>query len=107
MGLGSRKLIIGVDRLDYSKGIPERMESFERFLVGNPDYRGRVTYLQIAPTSRSEVPEYATISRAVTRPWGGSTAHSGSPAGFRSTTSPAVIRATFSRVSTGWPRSGS
>jgi trehalose 6-phosphate synthase len=64
-GLGSRKLIIGVDRLDYSKGIPERMESFERFLIGNPDYRGRVTYLQIAPTSRSEVPEYATISRAV------------------------------------------
>ena len=64
-GLGSRQLIIGVDRLDYSKGIPERMESFERFLVSNPDQRGRVTYLQIAPTSRSEVPEYATLSRAV------------------------------------------
>ncbi|KAB0269615.1 alpha,alpha-trehalose-phosphate synthase (UDP-forming), partial [Microvirga brassicacearum] len=63
--LGSRQLIIGVDRLDYSKGIPERMESFERFLVSNPDQRGRVTYLQIAPTSRSEVPEYATLSRAV------------------------------------------
>ena len=64
-GLGSRQLIIGVDRLDYSKGIPERMESFERFLISNPDQRGRVTYLQIAPTSRSEVPEYATLSRAV------------------------------------------
>lgn len=64
-GLGSRQLIIGVDRLDYSKGIPERMESFERFLVGNPDQRGRVTYLQITPTSRSEVPEYATLSRVV------------------------------------------
>jgi trehalose 6-phosphate synthase len=64
-GLGSRQLIIGVDRLDYSKGIPERMEAFERFLVSHPDQRGRVTYLQIAPTSRSEVPEYATLSRAV------------------------------------------
>ena len=64
-GLGSRRLIIGVDRLDYSKGIPERMESFERFLVGNPDQRGQVTYLQITPTSRSEVPEYATLSREV------------------------------------------
>lgn len=64
-GLGTRQLIIGVDRLDYSKGIPERMESFERFLVGNPDQRGRVTYLQITPTSRSEVPEYATLSRVV------------------------------------------
>ena len=62
---GSRTLIIGVDRLDYSKGIPERMEAFERFLVSHPDQRGRVTYLQIAPTSRSEVPEYATLSRDV------------------------------------------
>ena len=64
-GLGSRKLIIGVDRLDYSKGIPERMAAYERFLLDNLDQRGRVTYLQIAPTSRSEVPEYAAVSRAV------------------------------------------
>jgi trehalose 6-phosphate synthase len=64
-GLGSRKLIIGVDRLDYSKGIPQRMEAYERFLLNNPDQRGHVTYLQIAPTSRSEVPEYETLSRAV------------------------------------------
>jgi trehalose 6-phosphate synthase len=64
-GLGSRRLIIGVDRLDYSKGIRERMEAYERFLVSNPDERGHVTYLQIAPTSRSEVPEYGTLSRAV------------------------------------------
>jgi trehalose 6-phosphate synthase len=63
--LGSRRLIIGIDRLDYSKGIPERMESFERFLIGNPDQRGQVTYLQVTPVSRSEVPEYATLSRVV------------------------------------------
>ena len=64
-GLGLARLIIGVDRLDYSKGIPERMEAFERFLVSNPDQRGRVTYLQVAPKSRSEVPEYAMLSRTV------------------------------------------
>jgi trehalose 6-phosphate synthase len=64
-GLGSRKLIIGVDRLDYSKGIPQRMEAYERFLVNNTGQRGHVTYLQIAPTSRSEVPEYEMVSRAV------------------------------------------
>jgi trehalose 6-phosphate synthase len=64
-GLGSCKLIIGVDRLDYSKGIREKMEAYERFLVNQPDQRGRVSYLQIAPTSRSEVPEYGTLSRAV------------------------------------------
>jgi trehalose 6-phosphate synthase len=64
-GLGYRKLVIGVDRLDYSKGIPERMSAYERFLQDNADQRGRVTYLQIAPTSRSEVPEYAALSRTV------------------------------------------
>jgi trehalose 6-phosphate synthase len=64
-GLASRALIIGVDRLDYSKGIPERMEAFERFLVSNPDQRGRVTYLQIAPKSRTDLPEYASLSRVV------------------------------------------
>jgi trehalose 6-phosphate synthase len=64
-GLRSRKLIIGVDRLDYSKGIPQRMEAYKRFLLNNPDQRGHVTYLQIAPTSRSEVPEYETLSRVV------------------------------------------
>src|SRR5258708_12981957 len=41
------------------------MEAYERFLINNPDQRGRVTYLQIAPTSRSEVPEYGALSRAV------------------------------------------
>ncbi len=64
-GLGLRKLIIGVDRLDYSKGIPHRMEAYERFLLNCPDQRGHVTYLQIAPTTRSEVPEYETLSRVV------------------------------------------
>lgn len=63
--LGSRSLVMSVDRLDYSKGIPERMEAFERFLLANPDQRNRVTFLQIAPVSRSEVPEYAMLSRQV------------------------------------------
>ena len=91
-GLGSRQLIIGVDRLDYSKGIPERMESFERFLVSNPDQRGRVTYLQIAPTSRSEVPEYATLSRAVNDTLGRINGSLGEPGWVPSTTLPAAIR---------------
>lgn len=41
------------------------MEAYERFLLDNPKERGRVTYLQIAPTSRSEVPEYETLSGVV------------------------------------------
>jgi trehalose 6-phosphate synthase len=47
-------MIIGVDRLDYSKGIALRMEAFDRFLSAHPHWRGKVTYLQIAPKSRSE-----------------------------------------------------
>jgi trehalose 6-phosphate synthase len=58
-------IIIGVDRLDYSKGLTLRLEAFERFLVANPQCRGKVTYMQIAPKSRSDVPEYAEMERAI------------------------------------------
>jgi trehalose 6-phosphate synthase len=63
--LSGRAMIIGVDRLDYSKGIPERMNAFERFLTNFPDWRGKVTYLQITPRSRTDIPEYAGIERLV------------------------------------------
>jgi trehalose 6-phosphate synthase len=59
--LNNRNLMIGVDRLDYSKGIPERFRSFERFLELYPAHRGQVSMMQIAPLSRSEVPEYKAI----------------------------------------------
>jgi len=63
--LSGRAMIIGVDRLDYTKGIPERMNAFERFLTNFPDWRGKVTYLQIAPRSRTGIPEYADIALLV------------------------------------------
>ncbi|MGN6572670.1 MAG: alpha,alpha-trehalose-phosphate synthase (UDP-forming) [Pseudolabrys sp.] len=63
--LSGRAMIIGVDRLDYSKGIPERLNAFERFLANFPDWRGKVTYLQITPRSRTGIPEYADIGRVV------------------------------------------
>lgn len=56
-----RRLIIGVDRLDYSKGLEERFEGFERFLAGNPDLRREVLMLQIAPVSREAVAAYQEI----------------------------------------------
>ncbi len=59
--LANRSLMIGVDRLDYSKGIPERFRSLERFLETYPAHRGQVSMMQIAPLSRSEVPEYKAI----------------------------------------------
>ncbi len=63
--LSGRAMIIGVDRLDYSKGIPERMNAFERFLKVYPDWHNQVTYLQITPRSRSDIAEYADIARVV------------------------------------------
>src|SRR5205085_7385590 len=55
--LADRTLIIGVDRLDYSKGLTLRLEAFERFLENYPEWRNHVTYLQITPKSRSTIQE--------------------------------------------------
>lgn len=60
-----RDLIIGVDRLDYSKGITNRIEAFEHFVQNNPEYKSKVTFLQVTPKSRSEVPEYAEMQSMV------------------------------------------
>ena len=56
-----KKMIIGVDRLDYSKGLEERFQGYRRFLEENDDWRGRVSFLQIAPPSREEVHTYEAI----------------------------------------------
>ncbi len=59
--LGNRKLILGVDRLDYSKGIPERLIAFELLLERYPAWRGQVSFVQISVPSRADVPEYAEL----------------------------------------------
>ena len=56
-----RHLIVGVDRLDYSKGLEERFLGFEHFLAQNPDLRREVLMLQIAPVSREAVEAYQEI----------------------------------------------
>ena len=60
-----RKLIIGVDRLDYSKGIPERLRAYETLLQNYPEQRRQVTLVQISAPSREDVPEYAEIRSQV------------------------------------------
>ena len=55
------ELILSVDRLDYSKGLPRRFAAFERFLEMFPDHQGQVTFLQIAPPSRSDIEAYREI----------------------------------------------
>jgi trehalose 6-phosphate synthase len=65
VSLENRRLVIGVDRLDYSKGLIQRMEAFERFYAMHPEWQGQATYLQIAPKSRSGIPEYHELEQAV------------------------------------------
>jgi trehalose 6-phosphate synthase len=56
-----RDMIIGVDRLDYSKGLQERFLGYERFLAAHPEQHGEVFLLQIAPPSRGDVQSYQEI----------------------------------------------
>ena len=60
------KLVLGIDRLDYSKGIPQRIRAFEAFLEANPEWRGRVVLLQITPRTRAGIREYEDIEAEVT-----------------------------------------
>lgn len=52
---------IGVDRLDYSKGIPEKLKAIDLFFKKNQKYRGKLSFIQIAVPSRSQVDEYKKI----------------------------------------------
>jgi trehalose 6-phosphate synthase len=62
-GLLGRRLMVGVDRLDYSKGLVQRFRAYERFLETHPENFNRVTFLQIAPLSRTDVRAYSEIRR--------------------------------------------
>lgn len=63
--IGVERLVLGVDRLDYTKGLLLRLDAFERFLETNPDLHGRVTLLQVATPSRTGVPAYDQLKRDV------------------------------------------
>jgi trehalose 6-phosphate synthase len=60
-----RVLLIGVDRLDYSKGLPARFDAYSYLLEHYPQARGRTVLMQIAPPSRPDVPEYREIRRTL------------------------------------------
>jgi trehalose 6-phosphate synthase len=60
--LGDQRLILGVDRLDYSKGLPQRVEAYEKLLANNARLRRSVHMLQVAPPSRDSIKEYQETS---------------------------------------------
>ncbi len=63
--LADVSVAIGVDRLDYTKGIVQRLEGLERLWERKPQWRGELTYVQIASESRSRIPAYREVQRAV------------------------------------------
>lgn len=63
--LHDRLLGIGLERLDYTKGIPERLRGFDDLLERHPEWRGRVVFAQVAVPSRSQLQEYRKIEAEV------------------------------------------
>jgi trehalose 6-phosphate synthase/phosphatase len=63
--IGTENIVIGIDRLDYTKGILSRLRAFEQFLEENPDLHGSVSFYQIATPSRTEVESYQQLKREV------------------------------------------
>ena len=61
--LMNRSLIIGVDRLDYTKGLPQRFAGYAQLLARFKAHHGKVTYLQVAPVSRGDVAQYRSLRR--------------------------------------------
>ena len=62
---GGRKILVGIDRLDYTKGLPRRLKAVERFLECHPDQADAIRYIQVAIPSRGEVDSYQKFKRQV------------------------------------------
>ena len=58
---GNARIILSVDRMDYTKGIPQRLRAFDYFLEKNPEYRGEVTLIIIAVPSRTKIDKYEEL----------------------------------------------
>jgi trehalose 6-phosphate synthase/phosphatase len=62
-----RKLVLGIDRLDYTKGLPHKLEAFRTLLRRHPDMQGRVTLIQVVVPSREDIPRYQEHKTQVDR----------------------------------------
>ena len=65
--LPNRQLLLGVDRLDYTKGIPQRLRAFEYALENHPELRERVTLIQVVVPSRAAIPRYEELKKEIER----------------------------------------
>ncbi len=65
LGIEVEFLGVGVERIDYTKGLPERFAAIHRFFDQHPEYRGRLTFVQLASPSRSRIPRYRLLEEEV------------------------------------------
>ena len=65
LGIAPEFLGIGVERMDYTKGLPERFRALQRFFERYPEYRERLTFVQLAAPSRSRIPRYRALEEEV------------------------------------------
>ena len=63
--IGDQKLMLSIDRLDYSKGIPERLRAFELFLEQTEEYNGKVSFLMVVVHYRDQVPKYKQLKEEI------------------------------------------
>ncbi len=66
-GIKGEQIILGVDRLDYTKGIPERLSAFRHLIQHYPELRGRITLVQVVVPSREEIPSYKELKLTIER----------------------------------------
>ena len=63
--LSGQRVIIGVDRMDYIKGIPQKLQAFDAFLTSHPEWKDKVVLVQIAIPTRPDVKEYQDLRNEV------------------------------------------
>ncbi len=76
-----KKILLGVDRLDYTKGVPRRLLAFDRFLERNPKWRDRVHFIQLAVPTRERVDAYSSLRSRTNELVGRINSQRGSPLG--------------------------
>ncbi|MGH7355492.1 MAG: alpha,alpha-trehalose-phosphate synthase (UDP-forming) [Candidatus Rokuibacteriota bacterium] len=65
LGTSAEFLGVGVERVDYTKGLPERFRALQRFFERRPEYKGRVVFVQLGAPSRLKIPRYAALEAEV------------------------------------------
>jgi alpha,alpha-trehalose-phosphate synthase [UDP-forming] len=65
LGLRHQRVLLGIDRIDYTKGIPERLRAFDRLLVAHPELTSKVRFVQIGAPSRTRIARYQELANEI------------------------------------------